>query len=106
MADEIFLTGTAAELVPVRSIDDHELGEPGEITRVIQAKFEDALHGRAEEYLEWLDPVGEPRVRGEDRAELPAPRPPSAVRGGRPARLGVVQRHRQVVRTLNPKGNS
>ena len=60
MADEVFLTGTAAELVPVRSIDDHELGEPGEITRAIQAKFEDALHGRAEEYLEWLDPVGEP----------------------------------------------
>ena len=45
---------------PVREIDDHDLGEPGEITRVIQAKFEDALHGRAEEYLEWLDPVGEP----------------------------------------------
>jgi branched-chain amino acid aminotransferase len=55
LADEVFLTGTAAELVPVRSVDDHELGEPGEITRVIQAKFEDALHGRAEEYLEWLD---------------------------------------------------
>ena len=55
LADEIFLTGTAAELVPVREIDDHPLGEPGEITRVIQAKFEDALHGRAEEYLEWLD---------------------------------------------------
>jgi branched-chain amino acid aminotransferase len=60
MADEIFLTGTAAELVPVRSIDDHDLGRPGEITRVIQAKFDDALHGRADEYLEWLDPVGEP----------------------------------------------
>ena len=59
MADEIFLTGTAAELVPVRSVDDHDLGEPGETTRVIQAKYEDALHGRAEEYLEWLDPVGE-----------------------------------------------
>jgi branched-chain amino acid aminotransferase len=58
MADEIFLTGTAAELVPVNSIDDHDLGEPGEITRVIQAKYDDALHGRAEEYLEWLDPVG------------------------------------------------
>ena len=57
LAEEIFLTGTAAELVPVREIDDHDLGEPGEITRVIQAKFEDALHGRAEEYLEWLDPV-------------------------------------------------
>ena len=63
MADEIFLTGTAAELVPVRSIDDHDLGEPGEITRAIQAKYEDALHGRAEEYLEWLDPVGEPSDR-------------------------------------------
>jgi branched-chain amino acid aminotransferase len=60
MADEIFLTGTAAELVPMREIDDHALGEPGEITRAIQAKYEDALHGRAEEYLEWLDPVGEP----------------------------------------------
>jgi branched-chain amino acid aminotransferase len=57
LAEEIFLTGTAAELVPVREVDDHPIGEPGEITRVIQAKFEDALHGRAEEYLEWLDPV-------------------------------------------------
>jgi branched-chain amino acid aminotransferase len=57
LADEMFLTGTAAELVPVREVDDHPLGEPGEITRVIQAKFEDALHGRAEEYLEWLDLV-------------------------------------------------
>jgi branched-chain amino acid aminotransferase len=60
MADEIFLTGTAAELVPMREIDDHDLGEPGEITRAIQSKYEEALHGRAEEYLEWLDPVGEP----------------------------------------------
>jgi branched-chain amino acid aminotransferase len=57
LAEEIFLTGTAAELVPVRSIDDHDLGEPGEITRHVQGKFEDALYGRAEEYLEWLDPV-------------------------------------------------
>ena len=55
LAEEVFLTGTAAELVPVREIDDHLIGEPGEITRVVQAKFEDALHGRAEEYLEWLD---------------------------------------------------
>ncbi|MBA2545476.1 MAG: branched-chain amino acid transaminase, partial [Solirubrobacterales bacterium] len=67
MADEVFLTGTAAELVPVRSIDDHDLGEPGEITRLIQAKYEDALHGRAEEYLEWLDPVGEAGAGDEKR---------------------------------------
>ncbi len=65
LADEIFLTGTAAELVPVREVDGHALGEPGEVTRVIQAKFEDALHGRAPEYAEWLDPVEEPsKVRG------------------------------------------
>jgi branched-chain amino acid aminotransferase len=59
MADEVFLTGTAAELVPVREIDHHAITAPGEITRVIQAKFEDALHGRASEYREWLDPVNE-----------------------------------------------
>ena len=33
IAEEIFLCGTAAELVPVREIDGHELGEPGEVTR-------------------------------------------------------------------------
>ena len=60
LAEEVFLTGTAAELVPVREIDDHALGEPGEITRQVQAKFEDALHGRAQEYLEWLDFVEVP----------------------------------------------
>jgi branched-chain amino acid aminotransferase len=57
LADEVFCCGTAAELVPLREIDDHPLGAPGEITSHIQAKFEDALHGRAEEYLEWLDVV-------------------------------------------------
>ena len=29
LAEEIFLCGTAAELVPVREVDDHEIGEPG-----------------------------------------------------------------------------
>jgi len=57
LADELFLTGTAAELTPVRSVDDVELGPPGEITRAIQRVFDDALHGRAERYREWLDPV-------------------------------------------------
>ena len=60
VAEEAFLVGTAAELVPVREVDDHALGDPGEITRVIQARFEDALHGRAQEYLEWLDIVEQP----------------------------------------------
>jgi branched-chain amino acid aminotransferase len=60
VAEEAFLVGTAAELVPVRQIDDHDLGAPGEITSVLQAKYEDALHGRAQEYLEWLDVVEQP----------------------------------------------
>jgi branched-chain amino acid aminotransferase len=60
LAEEVFFTGTAAELVPVREIDDHPLPCPGDITKVVQAKFEDALHGRAPEYAEWLDPVEQP----------------------------------------------
>jgi branched-chain amino acid aminotransferase len=60
LADEVFLSGTAAELVPVREIDDHTIGsgEPGEVTRVLQAAFDDAVHGRSERYREWLDVVG------------------------------------------------
>ncbi|HVL30719.1 MAG TPA: branched-chain amino acid transaminase [Solirubrobacteraceae bacterium] len=59
LADEVFMTGTAAELVPVREIDDHTIGDgtPGAITRAVQSAFEDALLGRTERYREWLDPV-------------------------------------------------
>jgi branched-chain amino acid aminotransferase len=59
LADEVFLTGTAAELTPMRSIDDIEIGDGtrGEITAAVQKVFEDALHGRAERYREWLDVV-------------------------------------------------
>jgi branched-chain amino acid aminotransferase len=60
LADEIFLTGTAAELTPVREIDDIEIGPPGEITRALQREFDDALHGRSERYREWLDIVPVP----------------------------------------------
>jgi branched-chain amino acid aminotransferase len=62
LADEVFLSGTAAELVPVREIDDHTIGagEPGPITREIQRVFDDALHGRDERYLEWIDVVKVP----------------------------------------------
>jgi branched-chain amino acid aminotransferase len=62
LSDEVFLTGTAAELVPVREIDDHAIGagEPGEVTRVLQRTFQDALYGRNERYLEWLDFVSVP----------------------------------------------
>ena len=91
LAEEVFLTGTAAELVPVREIDDHDLGEPGEITRRCRRKFEDALYGTAEEYLEWLDFVESPTAAdvadGADGSESIGritPRPPSGRRGDRP----------------------
>ena len=60
LADEVFLVGTAAELTPVREIDDIEIGPPGEITRQIQKVYDDALHGRADRYAEWLDVVPVP----------------------------------------------
>jgi branched-chain amino acid aminotransferase len=59
LADEVFLTGTAAELVPVCHIDDHSVGagSRGEITEVLARAFDDALYGRSERYREWLDVV-------------------------------------------------
>ncbi len=62
LAEEVFLSGTAAELVPVREIDDHRIGSgrPGPITLELQRVFDDALHGRDERYLEWLDVVKVP----------------------------------------------
>jgi branched-chain amino acid aminotransferase len=60
LADEVFLTGTAAELTPMREIDDIEIGPPGPITRAVQGVFEDALCGRDARYADWLDIVPVP----------------------------------------------
>jgi len=60
LADEVFLTGTAAELTPMREIDDIEIGPPGPVTRAIQGVFEDALGGRDARYADWLDLVPVP----------------------------------------------
>jgi branched-chain amino acid aminotransferase len=57
VADELFFTGTAAELTPIRSVDGREVGMPGPITKELQAKFFDVVCGRAPEYAEWLDRV-------------------------------------------------
>jgi branched-chain amino acid aminotransferase len=73
LADEVFLTGTAAELVPVREIDDHAIGasEPGPVTLELQRAFDDALHGRNPRYSDWLDLVDVP-VTDPARAAGPA----------------------------------
>lgn len=62
LAEEVFMCGTAAELVPVRAIDDHPIGDgrPGPMTGEIQEVYEDALHGRAARYADWLDVVESP----------------------------------------------
>jgi branched-chain amino acid aminotransferase len=55
--DEAFLTGTAAEVVPIRSVDDREIGDPGPITRKIQETYLAAVRGQVESYRRWLDHV-------------------------------------------------
>jgi branched-chain amino acid aminotransferase len=57
LADEAFFTGTAAEVVPIREVDDRVLGEPGPVTRRIQEIFTAATRGREPRYTDWLEPV-------------------------------------------------
>ena len=57
LADEAFFTGTAAEVVPIREVDDRVLGDPGPITRRLQEIFSAATTGRDERYRDWLEPV-------------------------------------------------
>jgi branched-chain amino acid aminotransferase len=55
VADELFMCGTAAEVTPVRSVDDHEIGPPGRVTKAIQAAFFDAVRGRDDRWSRWLE---------------------------------------------------
>jgi len=56
-AQEAFFTGTAAEVTPIREVDDRSVGNktPGTVTRKLQARFFDVVRGRDEKYGEWLD---------------------------------------------------
>ena len=58
-ADEAFLSGTAAEIVPIRSVDDRDLGEPGPITRQLQETYFAAVRGEDDRYKDWLEYVNE-----------------------------------------------
>ena len=55
-ADEMFMTGTAAEVTPVRELDDRKIGEGsrGPITRTLQETFFDVVHGRESKHGDWL----------------------------------------------------
>ena len=55
VADEVFMCGTAAEVTPVRAVDDHEIGAPGPVTKAIQDVFFAAVRGRDERFLRWLE---------------------------------------------------
>ncbi|WP_429910728.1 branched-chain amino acid transaminase [Glycocaulis sp.] len=59
LADEIFFTGTAVELTPVRSVDRKptRAGGPGEITKCLQDRFFGLFEGRTPDRWNWLDPV-------------------------------------------------
>ena len=57
LADEAFLTGTAAEVVPIRSVDDREIGNRGTITRTLQETYFAAVRGEVERYKDWLEYV-------------------------------------------------
>jgi branched-chain amino acid aminotransferase len=57
VADEVFYTGTAAEIVPVREIDDLAIGEPGPVTRLMQERFQAIVEGRDEEFAEFVEYV-------------------------------------------------
>ncbi len=56
-ADEMFFTGTAAEVTPIREVDDRPVGDgrPGPVTKRAQEMFMDAVTGANERYADWLD---------------------------------------------------
>jgi branched-chain amino acid aminotransferase len=56
LADEIFMTGTAAEVTPVRSVDDHEIGA-GPVTLELQKTYLDTVRGKSDRWGHWLDRV-------------------------------------------------
>lgn len=56
VADECFMTGSAAELTPVSSVDDRQVGEgkAGAVTKALQQRFFDVVYGNVEAYQDWL----------------------------------------------------
>ncbi|MOA65225.1 Branched-chain-amino-acid aminotransferase [compost metagenome] len=59
LADEVFMSGTAAEITPVRSVDGIQvgIGKCGPVTKQIQQAFFGLFTGKTEDKYGWLDPV-------------------------------------------------
>jgi branched-chain amino acid aminotransferase len=58
-ADELFFTGTAAEVTPIREVDRRLVGDgsPGPMTKALQSRFLDIVRGKDVRYISWLDLV-------------------------------------------------
>jgi branched-chain amino acid aminotransferase len=55
LADEVFMVGTAAEVTPIRSVDDQEIGPPGPVTLKLQKAYLDTVRGGGERWGHWLE---------------------------------------------------
>ena len=57
LADEVFFTGTAAEVTPIREVDDRTIGSgrPGEVTKALQKAFFEVVKGENPGHADWLD---------------------------------------------------
>jgi branched-chain amino acid aminotransferase len=55
LADEVFMCGTAAEVTPIREIDEHVVGPPGPVTLEIQKAYLDTVRGQSERWAHWLE---------------------------------------------------
>lgn len=61
-ADELFFSGTAVEVMPIRQVDERVIGDgaPGPVTRRLRVAYQNAVHGREPRYHGWLTRVSEP----------------------------------------------
>ncbi|MBS1192476.1 MAG: ilvE, partial [Nitrospirae bacterium] len=59
LADEAFFTGTAAEITPIREVDNRKIGagRPGPVTKALQAAFFDIVQGKDAKHAGWLTAV-------------------------------------------------
>src|SRR5258706_5118596 len=84
LADEVFMCGTAAEVTPIREVDDHVIGPPGPVTLELQEAYLDTVHGRTERGTQWLGdaPAAKPQA-GSRRGGPPRCRRPISGRPGK-----------------------